>query len=196
MQIPARHTPSSSQHPESRRGRLHRSAPRWTLLVPVAIAAVLVLLGGLIAAFNQRTSALLEDRGLAEQILGVLAGESGRVATLTGRIGASVRFVYDPVRKRGALVVVRLPDPGDDLVYRLWLIDASGPRSVATFLPEADRATFVPVRADFAHYQSVVVAVGPRTQSVRSATPVLQATLAAQEKLIRPLRHTPPLRME
>ncbi|TMJ01325.1 MAG: anti-sigma factor [Bacillati bacterium ANGP1] len=179
-----------------RRGRLYRSAPRWMLFVPVAIAAVLVLLGGLTVAFNQRTSALPEDQGLAEQILGVLAGASGRVATLTGRMGASVRFVYDPVRKRGALVVVRLPDPGKDLVYRLLLIDASGPRTVAIFLPNADRATFVPVRADFARYHSVAITVGPRARSMETATPVLQATLAAQEKVIRPLRHTPPLRKE
>ena len=122
-----------------RQGRLHRSAPRWLLFVPVTIAAVLVLLGGLIVTFNQRTSALPEDQGLAEQILGVLAGASGRVATLTGRTGASVRFVYDPIRKRGALVVVRLPNLGEDLVYRLWLIDASGPRTVAIFSPVSRR---------------------------------------------------------
>src|SRR5438132_3161610 len=179
-----------------RRGRLYRSAPRWMLFVPVAIAAVLVLLGGLTVAFNQRTSALPEDQGLAEQVLGVLAGTSGRVATLTGRMGASVRFVYDPVRKRGALVVVRLPELGNDLVYRLWLIDASGARTVATFSPNADRATFVPVRADFARYHSVAITVGPRGHSVGTGTPVLQATLAAQEKVIRPVRHSPPLGMQ
>jgi len=187
---------SSSQQQRSPRGRLYHSAPRWTLFVPVAIAALLVLLGGLTVAFNQRTSVLPEDQGFSEQILGVLAGASGRVATLTGRTGASVRFVYDPVRRRGALVVIRLPDPGNDLIYRLLLIDASGPRTVAIFSPKADRATFVPVRADFARYQSVAVAVGPRALSVGSATQVLQATLASQEKLIRPLRHTPPLRKE
>lgn len=187
---------SSSQQAGPRRGRLHRSAPRWTLFIPVAIAAVLVLLGGLIVAFNQHVSSLPEDEGLSEQVLGVLAGTSGRVATLSGRVGASVRFVYDPVRKRGALVVVRLPDPGDDLVYRLWLIDASGPRTVAIFSPKADRATFVPVRADFARYHTVAITVAPRGRSVGTTTPVLQATLAAQEKVIRPVRHTPPLRVQ
>jgi len=128
---------SSRQQVGSRRGRLHRSAPRWLLFIPVAIATVIVLLGGLIVTFNQHISVLPEDQGLAEQVLGVLAGTSGRVATLTGRMGASVRFVYDPVRKRGALVVVRLPELGNDLVYRLWLIDASGARTVATFSPNA-----------------------------------------------------------
>ena len=187
---------SSSQQQESRRGRLLRSAPRWMLFIPVAITAVLLLLGGLIVTFNQHTSSLPEDQGLAEQVLGVLAGASGRVATLTGRMGASVRFVYDPVRKRGALVIVRLPDLGNDLVYRLWLIDASGPRTVAIFSPNADRATFVPVRADFARYHSVAITVGPRGHSFGTATPVLQATLAAQEKVIRPLRHTAPLRAQ
>src|SRR5437899_3344865 len=157
-----------------------RSAPRWLLFIPVAIATVIVLLGGLIVTFNQHISVLPEDQGLAEQVLGVLAGTSGRVATLTGRMGASVRFVYDPVRKRGALVVVRLPELGNDLVYRLWVIDASGARRVAIFSPNADRATFVPVRADFARYHSVAITVGPRGHSVGTGTPVLQATLAAQ----------------
>jgi len=187
---------SSRQQVGSRRGRLHRSAPRWLLFIPVAIATVIVLLAGLIVTFNQHTSVLPEDQGLAEQILGVLAGTSGRVATLTGRMGASVRFVYDPVRKRGALVVVRLPELGNDLVYRLWLIDANGPRTVAIFSPNADRATFVPVRADFARYHSVAITVGPRDHSVGTGTPVLQATLAAQEKVIRPVRHSPPLGMQ
>src|SRR5437667_11664622 len=94
---------SSRQQGGSRRRLLHRSAPRWLRFITVAIVTVIVLLGGLIVTFNQHTSALPEDQGLAEQVLGGLAGTSGRVATLTGRMGASVRFVYDPVRMRGAL---------------------------------------------------------------------------------------------
>lgn len=185
--MPARRTSSS---------RLHRSAPRWTLFIPVAIAAVLVLLAGMIVSFNQRVSALHNDRGLPEQILGVLASKSARVVALTGRPGASVRLVYDPSRNRGMLVVVRLADPGDNLTYRLWLVQRGIPRTVAAFLPAADRATFVPVRADFARYDAVAVAVGARSGPSVSAKPVLQATLASSETRVRPVRRHPPLRME
>jgi len=196
--MPAQHSSPQppSRHASARRSRLHRSVPRWTFFVPIAIAAVLVLLAGLIAAFNQGTSALHEDRGLPEQILGVLASESARVITLTGRPGASVRLVYDPARKRGGLVVVRLADPGDDLAYRLWLIDRSGPSVVATFVPSSDRATFVPIQADFARYDAVAVAVGSRSRASVAATPILRATFTSQEKRARPLRFHPLLRME
>src|SRR5438876_9413878 len=166
---------SSRQQVGSRRGRLHRSAPRWLLFLPFAIATWIVLLGGLNVTFNHHTIVLPQDQGLAEQVLGVLAGASGRVATLTGRMGASVRFVYDPVRKRGALVVVRLPELGNDLVYRLWLIDASGARTGATFSPNADRATLVPARADFARYHSVAITGGPRRHSAGPGAPARQA---------------------
>lgn len=196
--MPAQHSSSqpTSRHASAQRSRLHRSAPRWTFFIPIAIAAVLVLLMGLIAAFNQRASAVRLGQGPAEQILGVLAGESARVIKLTGRPGASVRLVYDPVRKRGALVVVRLADPGDDLAYRVWLIDRSGPRAVATFVPSSDRATFVPIQADFARYDAVAVAVGSRSRASVDATPILRATFASQEKRVRPLRHTPELQAE
>src|SRR5207247_10574063 len=107
---------SSRQQVGSRRGRLHRSAPRWLLFIPVAIATVIVLLGGPIVTFNHHISVLPEDQGLAEQVLGVLAGTPGRVATLTGRMGPSVLFVYDPVRHRGPPRAVRLHGGGHDRV--------------------------------------------------------------------------------
>ena len=195
--MPAQHSsPQPSRHASARRSRLHRSAPRWTLFVPIAIAAVLVLLVGLIAAFNQRASGVRADHGFAEQVLGLMASESARVITLTGRPGASVRLVYDPARRRGGLIVVRLAEPGDDLAYRLWLIDRSGRSVVATFVPSSDHATYVPFTADFARYDSVAVTVGLRNRSAGSATPILQATLASQEKRLRPYRHTPELRAE
>lgn len=194
--MPAQQISQPSRHASTRRSRWLRSVPRWTFAVPVAIAAAVVLLVGFIAAFNQGASAVRPDQGFAEQILGVMAGESARVITLTGRSGASVRLVYDPVRRRGVLVVVRLADPGDDLAYRLWLIDRNRARAVATFVPSSDRATLVPVQADFGRYDAVVVTVGPRGRSSLSATPVLRATLASSETRSRPVRRHPLFRME
>src|SRR5207245_10891106 len=97
---------SSRQQVGSRRGRLHRSAPRWLLFIPVAIATVIVLLGGLIVTFNQHISVLPEDQGLAEQVLGVLAGTSGRVAARAGRMGASGGVGDDAGRNRGPPAVL------------------------------------------------------------------------------------------
>ncbi len=193
--MPAQQTSQPSRS-ASMRSRWLRSVPRWTFAVPAAIAASVVLLVGFIAAFNQGASAVRPDQGFAEQILGVMAGESARVITLTGRSGASVRLVYDPIRKRGALVVVRLADPGDDLAYRLWLIDRSGAKAVATFVPSSDRATLVPVQADFGRYDAVAVTVGPRGRSSADATPVLRATLASEEMPVTPFRVLPLIRME
>jgi len=166
------------------------------LYIPVAIAAVLVLLAGMIVSFNQRVGTLHDDRGLPEQILGVLASKSARVVSLTGRPGASVRLVYDSQRNRGALIVVRLPDPGDNLTYRLWLVQRGTPHAIAAFLPAPDRATFVPVRADFARYDTVAVGVGARGDPSVSARPVLQATLASSQTRVRRAGHPTPLRME
>ena len=166
------------------------------LLIPLAIAGVLVGLAGMTLSFNQHVGTLHDDNGLAEQVLGTLAGSSARVITLTGRSGASVRLVYDPIRRRGGLLVVRLGDPGDDLTYRLWLIQRGVPRPVATFVPAADRATFVPIREDLTGYDSITIAVGPQNGPAMTATPVLHASLAASSQRIRAPKPIHPLKME
>jgi len=166
------------------------------LLIPVVIAGVLAGLAGMTLSFNQHVGTLHDDHGLAEQVLGALAGNSARVITLTGRPGASVRLVYDPVRRRGGLLVVRLGDPGDDLTYRLWLIQRGVPRTVATFVPAADRATFVPIREDLTGYDAITIAVGPQNGSAMTATPLLHASLAASSQRLRVPRPTHPLKME
>jgi hypothetical protein len=161
------------------------------LFVPVAIATGLMLLSGMIVSFNQAISE--HDRGLPEQILGVLAGKAARVIALTGRPGASVRLVYDPVRNRGGLVVVRLPDLGDNLAYWLVLIKRGMPKTVRSFQPASDRTTFVPIQADFKNYDAVAVAVGSRHGLSASATPVLQATFASSIDRLEPIPQMPPL---
>ncbi len=49
------------------------------LLIPLVIAGVLAGLAGMTLSFNQHVGTLHEDRGLAEQVLGALAGNSARV---------------------------------------------------------------------------------------------------------------------
>jgi hypothetical protein len=166
------------------------------LLIPVVIAATLAVLAGMTLSFNERVGTLHDDRGLPEQILGVLASDSARVITLTGRPNASVRLVYDPVRRRGALIVVRLAAPRDDLMYRVLLIQRGVPRSVASFVPAEDRATFVPIQADFSNYDAVAIVVGSHRGPAITATPVMRATFAVSAQRLRPTRHTRPLRME
>jgi Anti-sigma-K factor rskA len=166
------------------------------LLIPVVIAGLLAGLAGITLSFNQQVGTLHDDHGLAEQVLGALAGNSARVITLTGRPGASVRLIYDPVRRRGGLLVVRLADPGDDLTYRLWLIQRGVPHSVATFVPAADRETFVPILEDLTGYDAITIAVGPQNGPTMTATPVLHASLAASSQHLRVPRPTRPLKME
>ena len=186
----------SDQPLRLRRGHLFTSPPRWTLLIPVVIAGGLAGLGGMTLSFNQQVGTLYDDRGLAEQVLGALAGNSTRVITLTGRPGASVRLIYDPVRRRGGLLVVRLGDPGNDLTYRLWLIQRGVRRPIATFVPAADRATFVPILEDLTGYDAITIAIGPQNGPAMTATPVLYASLAALSQRLRLPRPTHPLKME
>ncbi|HVH30760.1 MAG TPA: anti-sigma factor [bacterium] len=195
MHVQSSAVPSDQSH-RSRRSHLFTPPPRWTLLIPVVIAGVLAGLAGMTLSFNQQVGTLHDDHGLAEQVLGALAGNSVRVITLTGRPGASVRLIYDPVRRRGGLLVVRLADPGDDLTYRLWLIQRGVGRPVATFVPAADRATFVPIREDLAGYDAITVAVGPQNGPAMNATPVLHASLAASSQHLRVPRPARPLKME
>lgn len=192
MRTAARTTPTSGTPALSRQARLHRSAPRWIVAIPVAIAAGLLLLSGMIVSFTQTLSEQ-QDRGLPEQIFGVLASKAARVIALTGRSGASVRLVYDPIRNRGGLMVVRLPDLGDNLAYWLVLVKQGTRKAVASFRPASDRTTYIPIRANLKDYDAVAIAVGSSQSLAASARPVLQATLASSIDRTRPGQQLPPL---
>lgn len=150
--------------------------PRAWAIGMAAAAAALVIVASLTAARFSREVILLEQRlARQEQILSVLTGPAAKTAVLAGSVQANVKFVYDPSRGEGALVVTDLRDPGRQQVYQLWLVAGSTPESAGVFRPEAGRPFVVPVRADFTRYQVVAISIerAPFGASQPTAAPIL-----------------------
>lgn len=152
-----------------------RRARVWTL----GVAALAVVLAGVSLSLNQRLTALTERLAAHEQVLALLASPSAKTAALSGSVQANVRFVYDPARRQGALVVSDLRDPGAEFVYQLWLVAGQEPQSAGVFRPVPGRPIIVPVAADFSRYQVVAISVerGPQGAPRPTSTPVLAASI-------------------
>lgn len=151
--------------------------PRWGL---GAVAAVLIVaLAGLGLSLNRRLVALQEQLAAQEQVLAILAGPSAKTAVLAGSVRGSVRLVYDPQRRQGALVVSDLPDPGANRVYQVWLIAGQQPESAGVFRPILGRPVIIPLSADFLRYKLVAISVepGPQGSPQPTTTPVLSSTI-------------------
>ncbi len=159
----------------------------------MVFAAGLMIVAAQTAAAYRRSAALQDSLGPSAEALAVLASRSARVVSLQGRRGARVRLVYDPARRRGVLVVVRLGEPGAGRVYRVWLTDGGPPQPVAAFVPAPDPVTLVPVRADFSRARTVAVDAGPATRATREGPPLVQASLASSSERWRPPRPAAPL---
>lgn len=145
-----------------------------------AVAAVIAaMLGGISISLSQRVAALNERLAAQEQVLALLASPTTKTATLSGSVQAKVRFVYDPDRKQGALVVSDLGDPGAEFVYQLWLVAGTEPQSVGVFRPAPGQPIIVPVAADFARYQVVAISVerGPSGAPKPTTKPILAGTI-------------------
>lgn len=130
-------------------------------------------------AMNQQLAAINDRLGAQERVLALLANPASRTTPLAGSVQASVRFVYHPATRQGALVVSDLRDPGAEFVYQLWLVAGQEPQSVGVFRPVQGRPIIVPVTADFSRYQVVAISVerGPSGVSRPSAAPILAGTL-------------------
>jgi anti-sigma-K factor RskA len=162
-------------------GEWARTAPRsraWALGLAAA-AALAIVFAGTTFSLNQRLSALNHRLAEQERVLAILANPGSKVASLAGAVQASVRFVYHSETKQGALVVSDLADPGQGMVYQLWLIAGGNPESVTVFRPAAGRPIILPVGADFTRYQVVAITVerGPAGNPTPTSTPILAASL-------------------
>ena len=172
------------QPPRALRARIFaiafpRRARPWTLGIAALAAALAVMLAGVSLSLNQRLTALSERLAAQEQVLALLASPSAKTAALSGSVQAHVRFVYDPARRQGALVVSDLRDPGAEFVYQLWLVAGQEPQSAGVFRPVPGRPIIVPVAADFSRYQVVAISVerGPQGAPRPTSTPVLAASI-------------------
>jgi anti-sigma-K factor RskA len=169
-------------------GRVPSLPPRrpWPLVAAALAAALAVVMAGVnvsltrrLATLGERLTTLNERLTAQEQVLALLASPSAKVASLAGSVQASVRFVYDPARRQGALVASDLRDPGAEFVYQVWLVAGQTPESAGVFKPVAGRPIIVPVQADFSRYQAVAISIerGPGGAAQPSAAPILLATL-------------------
>jgi len=145
---------------------------------PVGLAAaavVIVVLAALGTSLYRQLAVLSARLAAQEQVLSLLAAPSARSVALTGEVPATVRFVFDPERRQGALVVAELRDPGRESVYQLWLIAGTRPESAGVFRPTPGQPVVLPVAADFTRYQAVAVSVerAPAGASQPTATPIL-----------------------
>jgi hypothetical protein len=190
---PAMPTTGADTSGSSAPSRWRTRPPRWVLSAAGVLAAGVVAVAALTAAAYRRSVVLHAGLQPSADVLAILASRSARVVTLRGLQGATMWLVYDPVRGRGALVVVRLDDPREGLTYRLWLTDGGPPRPVATFVPASGRLTLLSVQADFSRARTVAVEAGPVGRAGWRGAPVVQAQLASSERRWRPPRSSPPL---
>ena len=131
----------------------------WVVGLAAAAAVLLLFLAGLGVSLNRQLTAFSARLAAQEQVLALLAAPSARSVPLTGTVTAGVRFVYDPDRGRGALVVSDLRDPGRESVYQVWLIAGTQPESAGVFRPAPGQPIVLPVTADFSRYQAVAISV-------------------------------------
>ena len=147
----------------------------WAVGLAAAAAVLLVVLAGLGVSLSRQLTALAARLATQEQVLALLAAPSSRSVALTGEVTAAVRFVYDPDRGRGALVVSDLRDPGREFVYQLWLIAGTQPESAGVFRPVPGQPVVLPVTADFTRYKAVAISVerAPAGAPQPTTTPIL-----------------------
>ena len=151
----------------------------WAVGLAAAAGLLLLILAGLGVSLGRQLAAISTRLAAQEQVLALLAAPSARSVSLTGSVTAAVRFVYDPDRGRGALVVSDLQDPGREFVYQLWLIAGTQPESAGTFRPAPGQPVVLPLVADFSRYQAVAISVerGPTGALQPTTTPVLLGKL-------------------
>ena len=151
----------------------------WVVGVAAAAAVLLLVLAGLGVSLSRQLMALSARLAAQERVLALLAAPSARSVPLTGTVAAAVRFVYDPDRGLGALVVSDLRDPGRESVYQLWLIAGAQPESAGVFRPLPGQPIVLPVTADFSRYQAVAISIerAPSGALQPTTTPVLLGKL-------------------
>lgn len=152
--------------------------PAWGLALAAA-AALVVVLAGVAVSLQLRLTALATRADAQAQALALLANPASHTVTLSGTAAGSVRFVFDSASGRGALIATGLRDPGPDLVYQLWLVAGTTPKSAGVFRPAPGAPVIVAVGADFVRYRAVAISVehGPYGAARPSAAPVLLGRL-------------------
>src|SRR5262249_36879758 len=112
----------------------------------VAAAAAGIALGGAGAvsyAIANHPAPLQNTRGSGEnkQIAAVLAGPDARLQSATATGGGQVTVVSSRSLDEAVAVLARLPSPGADHAYQLWVISHGTPRSAGVLAADSTGAT-------------------------------------------------------
>jgi len=164
--------------------------PRWLLPLAAAIVVLEIAIGVLAVANGRRLAELTtqaagqEDRITAqlaqqEQLMAIVVNPGARRITLAGAGTHSVQLVYDAAARQGALIVRAMADPGEGLVYQVWLVGGSTVQSVGVFRPLAGRSLILPVTADFSRFKTIGITVDRAPDGAPQPTraPILSASL-------------------
>ena len=132
-----------TQRPEQRR-TFRLPAVRWQRLV--AAAATLIALGGAGAVGYQVANySVLSHNPLVsaedKQIAAVLAAPDARLHGVTMTEGGHITVISSPSLDEAVAVVARLPSPGPNHAYQLWVISHGTPRSAGVLATGSTTAT-------------------------------------------------------
>jgi anti-sigma-K factor RskA len=121
--------------------RLRRSMLRSVTVVAVA-AAIVVL-----AVLQVNTRHQLEQTQQGSRaVAAVLAAPDARLETSSTTVGGTVTAVISPRDREAVITTADMPAQGDAKVYQLWVISASGARSIG-LLPGDSTGVSSPVLA-------------------------------------------------
>jgi anti-sigma-K factor RskA len=124
-----------------RLARLRRSLPRS--VVVVAMAAVIVVLA--VLQVNTRQQLQQAQQG-SRAVAAVLAAPDARIETSSTTVGGTVTAVISARDREAVITTADMPRQTDAKVYQLWVMSASGARSIA-LLPGGSTGVTSPVLA-------------------------------------------------
>ena len=136
-------TPQTQRRVSRRRFRL--PAVRWQRWATAAAATVVALGGAGVAGYEIANDSVLVDntRVSAEdkQITAVLAAPDARLHSATATVGGQVTVVSSHSLNEAVAVLGKLPSPGVDHAYQLWVISDGTARSAGVLAAGSTGAT-------------------------------------------------------
>jgi anti-sigma-K factor RskA len=155
--------------------------PRASAIVPwyrawlpraagLAVAAAIVGL----AVWNVQLRGDLDQRRAELQRVAAALSSGGPSYEVAGAAGNGLLITGE----EGPIFVAALPRPDDDELYEMWLIGASGPVAVGTFVPrEQDVLVIAPLERDLGGFETFAITVEAERVDAPTGDPVLLAAL-------------------
>jgi anti-sigma-K factor RskA len=159
--------------PDTLLPRLHRElgsqrARRRPMTVFAVAASVVAVVGlaGLTVSQGMRASSTQSRMNDIAQAFDFARQPGADMAPVNGATSGTepLTEISDPGVEVFYLVGRDLPEPGEDMVYRVWLVSGTTPTFAGDFLPSAG-FTVVPLEFDPSRYDQIVISVEPAGSS-------------------------------